>query len=187
MLGDRPSVSEGFALWCIIVLVFGTAVAFACVPQANLVTLQPDSSGPAGSEVTLNAVNVDPGPAEVRWNGADGQLLAEGEGPNFSVPVKIPEVATGLYTVVVISRQPNGAIGNSATVPFQVTAPGDVTNDTGPPVEPGGPSTTVAPKVVASTSLLEKGFTLAAGAALLALGLLAGSFLRGRAAKQPPS
>jgi hypothetical protein len=191
MLGNRRSrrVREGFALAAtVLVVVLGGAVALACVPQAYLVTLRPNSSGPAGSEVTVNGFNLDQGPAEVRWNGVDGPLLGQAEGPNISVPVTIPGVSTGLYAVVVISRQPSGGIGNTATVPFQVTAPGDVANDSGPPVESGDASTTVVPRVVASTSAVETGLTLAAGAGLLAAGFMAGSFLGPRrATKAPPS
>jgi hypothetical protein len=191
MLGNRRSrrVRAGFALAAtVLVVVLGGAVALACVPQAYLVTLRPNSWGPAGSEVTVNGFNLDQGPAEVRWNGVDGPLLGQAEGPNISVPVTIPGVSTGLYAVVVISRQPSGGIGNTASVPFQVTAPGDVANDLGTPVEPGDPSTTGVPRVVASRSPVETWLTLAVGAMLSGVGFIAGSFLgRRRGAKARPS
>lgn len=104
--------------------VFGAAagLAWGCVPQPRLVTVQPRASGPAGTEVTVAALGFDPGRAEVRWNAADGELLASAEGPDFSVPVTIPQAQNGVYHVVVLARSPGGEIGNTAAVSFQVTS-----------------------------------------------------------------
>lgn len=97
-------------------------LAWACVPQPRLITLQPRASGPAGSEVTVAALGFDPGRAEVRWNTSDGDLLASANGPDFSVPVTIPEAPDGLYHLVVLARSPGGEVGNTATASFQVTS-----------------------------------------------------------------
>ena len=97
--------------------------AWACVPQPRLVSVLPLSSGPPGTEVTVDGLGFDPTRAEVRWNARDGQLLASATGPDFSVGVKIPDSTPGLYALVVLSRQPGGAIGNTARAAFQVTDP----------------------------------------------------------------
>jgi hypothetical protein len=109
----------------LVTLALGTAgVAWACVPQP-LISLQPRSSGTAGSEVTVDALALDPAPVEVRWNGLDGQLLATASGPQFSVPVTIPQVPEGLYTIVVFARDRSGAVGSSGRAAFLVISSSD--------------------------------------------------------------
>lgn len=98
--------------------------AWACLPQANLVVVRPQSSGPAGSTVTIEAIDLDPGRSEVRWNTAEGELLGASNGPNFSMGVTIPPKAgEGLYSIIVLSRAPDGALGNTRTTSFLVTDP----------------------------------------------------------------
>lgn len=99
----------------------GASLAAACIPQPRLVTVQPRASGPSGSKVTVAALGFDPGRAEIRWNTVDGKLLGSPDGPDFSVPVVIPEAAEGLYYLVVLARSPGGEIGNTAAVAFDVT------------------------------------------------------------------
>lgn len=144
----------------------GASMAWGCVPRANLVTLRPQSSGPPGDEVTVEGVGLDPGEVEVRWNAADGKLLGKGEGPDFTASIVIPEVAQGLYAVVVISRQPGGGIGSTGTAAFHVTmpvSPGGV--DPAPSqgqVAPG--SRTVARTSTSVASAARTALTLGAGA-----------------------
>ena len=95
--------------------------AWACVPQP-LLTLLPRASGAPGSQVTVDAVAVGDR-AEIRWNGIDGPRLADGTGPSFSTAVTIPEVPPGLYSIVVIERQPDGSVGSTGRASFQVTQP----------------------------------------------------------------
>jgi hypothetical protein len=155
------------------VVVAGTSLAWACVPQANLVTLQPNASGASGVEVTVEGVGLDPGPAEVRWNSADGLLLAQGEGPNLTVPITIPEASPGLYSVVVVSRQAGGGIGNTSTAAFEVTRPGEAPA----PAVVAPPSRTVAPTETSPNSAMRNVISMTAGAGLLILGVLLGTVL----------
>ncbi|MGH9151540.1 MAG: hypothetical protein ACRD03_03830, partial [Acidimicrobiales bacterium] len=116
--------------------VVGMQSAWACVPQPRLVAVLPDSSGPPGTEVTVDGLGFDRGRAEVRWNSRDGALLASADGPDFSATITIPDVPAGLYALIVLSRQPGGAIGNTARAAFEVTGPvatGDTTPTTAPP------------------------------------------------------
>lgn len=146
--------------------------AWACVPQARLVSLEPRSSGAAGSEVTVKAVAFDPGPAEVRWNASDGPRLATAVGPDFSVAITIPDAEEGLHAVVVLSRAPNGALGNASSAPFQVTGSGG-SQSTGGIAAPSGGSSVAEPASGPSWLLLAVIAGTAAGA-LLALGCLLG-------------
>ncbi len=151
----------------------GASVASACVPQPNLVVVQPRSSGPPGTEVTVEAVGLDAGPAEVRWNSAGGPLLAEARGPSFSVPVRVPDASPGLYAVVVLSRQPGGGIGNTGTVAFQVTGSGTERGVAPTPAEDAGAtSTTVARTLTSSRSAGSMVLAFGAGAGLATLGVL---------------
>jgi hypothetical protein len=156
----------------------GGAVAWACVPQANLVTLSPRSSGPSGTEVTVEGLGLDPGPVEIRWNEADGPLLGEGSGPNLSVPVTIPDAPEGLYIVVLLARQPGGGVGNTARAAFQVTGSGEMgTHSPSSPGTDGVPGDRVLPVAPSGTPTV---LTLAAGAGLLALGVMIGALLARR-------
>lgn len=111
--------------------------AWACVPQP-LVYVEPMSSGPAGSQVTVTASAIS-GDAEIRWNSSQGPQLATATGPHFSVPVTVPaDAQQGLYSVLVLSRAPGGAVTGSGQAAFLVTAPGG--SPTGGPAS-GAPAT----------------------------------------------
>ncbi len=159
----------------VVVGIAGTVAA--CVPQPKLVVLRPHASGPPSTKVTVDVLGLDPGPAEVRWNSVDGSLLAQGSGPDFSAPIEIPAAADGLYNVVVLSRFPSGAVGNTAVTSFLVTraqqGQGEnwgATNAAGTPQKP----------LSAGSSGLSTGAGIALGAAILVLGLLGGVFLTRR-------
>lgn len=109
-----------------VVVVAAAALAWACVPQPRLITIDPSPFGPPGTKVTINALGFDPGRAEIRWNSADGDLLGSAEGPDFSLAVSVPRVADGLYHVIVLARLPSGGIGNTAAVAFQVRSGRDI-------------------------------------------------------------
>lgn len=122
---DGLSVPSYFLVFTVLLVVLATtSVALACVPLATLVSLEPSSSGAAGSRVTVQGLGFDANPIEIRWNGPDGPELGNSVGPNFSVPITIPEVPEGLYTVVVLSRLSQGNIGYAAGTSFQVTESG---------------------------------------------------------------
>lgn len=95
--------------------------AWACVPQPVL-TVLPKSSGPAGSTFSVQGENA-PAPVEVRWNSAQGQLLARSNNPAAVIRVKVPRVAPGLYVVIMLSRQADRTVGAIARAPFYVSGP----------------------------------------------------------------
>lgn len=155
-----------FGAALVVALLAASSVAWACVPQPRLLTVQPRSSGPAGSEVTVAALGFDPGRAEVRWNAIDGELLASGNGPDFSVTVTIPEAPDGLYNLVVLARSPNGEIGNTGTLSFQVTS------SRGTPDAPwSAASTPVGQQYKTSTGSISASAVLLAGTAGAAVAL----------------
>ncbi len=182
MRGVRRRGLSGQVMMLTAIFVIGAycaSVAWACVPQARLVTLQPSSSGPPGADVTVEVVGFDPGPAEVRWNSFNGVLLATGDGPNFSVSVTVPQAGDGLYSVVVIARQPGGGIGNASSTPFQV-----VTSSGGSSDRVTGSKAVEGPRSVGSaradTSVLSLSVAFLFGGGLVALGVLGGIVLSGR-------
>lgn len=155
-----------------------TLPAWACVPQP-LVTIEPAASGPAGSEVTVEGVALN-GRVEVRWNAIDGPLLATGSGPEISAAVAIPSVSPGLYSVVVVEREPGGGLGSSGRAAFLVTGDdgpgGGVTEE-----EAAGPGDSGGDAVADQRSAsVPVGGLVAGGAGLFAGGVLAGVALRGR-------
>lgn len=114
-------------IWAVVATALGVAglaaQAWACVPQP-LVYIEPLSSGPAGSQVTVNASAIS-GEAEVRWNGLDGPELAKASGAHFAVPVTIPaDAREGLYAIVVLTRTAGGGVTSTGRAAFLVTPPG---------------------------------------------------------------
>lgn len=106
------------------------AVAWACSPNAYI-TLSA-SQGPAGDEITVEGKAFEDGPVRVYWE-PNGELLHETSGPDFEVPVTIPEDAdegVGLITAYgftdSVEDDPSGYDPSAFTV-------------TGPPVESADP------------------------------------------------
>lgn len=168
-----------------------TGAAWACVPQPRLIVL-PQASGPAGNPITLEGIGFDPAPsrAEVRWNTIGGTLLGTTGQPDFSLTVTIPDVPPDLYAILVLSRDANGAIGNTARASFQVVGDGYVYGSNGaipaPPATNGSPS----PPAVSpgqSDPLLWVGSGVVAGVALLVLGAFIGARLGRARAETVPS
>jgi hypothetical protein len=106
-----------------VVLLAGTGRAWACVPQPGIV-VQPRSSAPAGSQVTVTGQAFGDSRVEIRWNATDGELLGAVPGPNFTADIAIPQAPPGLYTLIAIMREPDGAVANTARAPFQVLEAG---------------------------------------------------------------
>lgn len=100
----------------------GAGGAWACFPLP-VVSVQPRASAPPGTQVNLEGVDFTSGKIEVRWNGLTGPLLGQSTGPNFSVPVTIPDAPGGSYTMVVFVREKDDTIGVKLSVPFDVTSP----------------------------------------------------------------
>lgn len=153
------------------------SAAWACVPMAKLVSLQPDSSGPSGSRVVVNGLGFEPNSVEVRWNAADGPRLGAARGPNFSVSVTIPKAPEGLHTLIAVERQQDGSIGNTGSAPFDVTARGEAPSRSGSATGRGdGPRTESAPSSERSSDPSWVALA-AAGAVLLAIGALGGALM----------
>ncbi|MDP8932264.1 MAG: hypothetical protein M3O70_27820 [Actinomycetota bacterium] len=160
-------------------LLAAASSAWACVPQP-LVTVTPMAAGPPGAEVTVNGYAIS-GRAEIRWNALDGPLLATSDGPVFSVPVTIPAVADGLYSLLVLERDPSGALGSTASAAFQVRSQREPPPT---PLEATATSTdTVAPSArtpPTSSASVSAGTAVVGGVALLALGAIGGAIARRR-------
>jgi len=154
--------------------------AWACVPQP-LVSLQPMGSGPAGSEVTVNAIAVN-GAAEIRWNGSDGALLSTVAGPAISSKVKVPAVEPGLYTIIVVERTKTGSLGSSGRAAFLVT-PGGTPAAAIPParVEPPGED-----PASSGGDGVRPVLAVAGGVILLAVGGMGGAILSARRVRTHP-
>jgi hypothetical protein len=136
------------------------SVAWACTAQVNVVG---PLSGPSGSEVTVKG-GAAPANAQVHilWNGLDGQRLAtaptNGAG-DFSTAVTVPQVAPGVYFMVIASDDASEGVARMA---FEVT--------------PGAGSQRVlasAPDAVTSSGSQSSDSGVAVGAALLAVGVVA--------------
>jgi hypothetical protein len=88
--------------------------AFACTPTAGVYTV---ASGTATAGSTIEVAGRDipsNAPVEIRWNGVRGNVMAAATPANgaFSVPVRIPEVAPGVYALTMITA--NAGIGRTA-------------------------------------------------------------------------
>lgn len=140
------------------------AVAFACT-ASNLVSLSTPVGAP-GTAVSVSGVVLSDNDVVVRWNGADGPVLARATAADFrsgAFNFSVPDVAPGYYVVTSVQ---DDAHGNEmiARAAFQVVGPGGQ-------VVPGQPAAFGAPvhNDPASTGLtLALGF----GAGLAGLGLL---------------
>jgi len=147
------------------------ATAWACVPMAKLISVQPGSSGPPASRVVVNGLGFEQSPVEIRWNAPDGPRLGAAQGPNFSIKVTIPKVPDGLYTLIAVERQENGSIGNTGSAPFDVST----RRKAGAVAVPGGgagPRTESLPSSSQRSSGPSWLALVAGGAALVLLGAL---------------
>lgn len=177
-----PALTRNRAVRIVAMMLFLVAAvavvgaAWACVPQP-LVTVRPASSGPAGTEVTVEGLAVN-GALEIRWNSVDGPRLATATGPSFSVQVTIPEAPPGLYSVIVLERKPDASLASTGRAAFLVTGADPMPS--GKPVPP--PRNAARPAVVWDSSVSPALVVLAVmgGAALLALGAVGGALLTRR-------
>lgn len=115
----------------LVMAVLGTAsVAWACSSQPRLNTSSNgqtsagQTSGPSGTRVTVSGSDFGAGPIEVRWDSRSGQLLAETQGPSFSVPVTIPPAPQGAHYIIAFQTVGTG----TASMAFEVTAPSGTNN-----------------------------------------------------------
>ncbi len=142
--------------------------AWACVPQPRLVMLSPMASGPAGTRITVEGVGFDtpPNSIDVRWNSATGAQLGVASGPSFSLDVTIPSAEPGLYRIIVLSRGPDGNIGNTGAASFQVTGAAPATS---PAPESGAASSVEAETDSVSPAPVVFGLAAGGGFGLLVL------------------
>ncbi len=153
--------------------------AWACVPQARMVMLSPMASGPAGARITVEGVGFDapPNHIDVRWNTATGPQLGEASGPTFSLDVTIPPAGPGLYRIIVLSRGPDGNIGNTGAASFQVTDGAGAGSPSPPSVPANSPE---LERDGVSSAPVVFGLALGGGLGLVLLGAISGSFLARR-------
>lgn len=180
-LGVSPRARRAVP-WVVLLAVLAAAMgsittAWACVPMAKLISLQPGPSGPSGSKVVVNGLGFEQSPVELRWNAPDGPRLGSARGPNFSAKVTIPKVRDGLYTLIALERQQDGSIGNAGSAPFEVTASGEARPSPGRATGTGDrPRTESLPS--SQRSWDPPWLALAvAGIALIALGALGGALV----------
>lgn len=140
------------------------SVAFACSPMPRVYSVLPESASP-GSTVTVEGREVgSPAPVEIRWNGVKGEVLATvtaGSNGAFSVPVKVPDVAPGIYSLTLVA--PGVGAGRMA---FEVT--GSAATATAAPAARLWPTGTDG--VIEATPASNG--TATAGVALLSVGLV---------------
>ncbi|MBW3643194.1 MAG: hypothetical protein KY447_09800 [Actinobacteria bacterium] len=88
------------------VLLGWASVALGCTAQPQVsYSLLPESAAP-GSSVTVRGAAVNTKlPVEIRWNGVNGALLAAATPVNgtLSVPVQVPDVPPGIYSLVLVT------------------------------------------------------------------------------------
>lgn len=103
------------------VLLGWASVAFACSvsPQVTY-SLAPESATP-GETVTVDGSAVSSrSSVEIRWNGVKGKVLATATPTNgaFSVPVQVPEVPPGIYSLMLVTT--DAGVGRTS---IEVAAP----------------------------------------------------------------
>lgn len=145
----KPRVALASALGAAAVL--GVAgLAWACT---NFATLNlSGAAGPAGTEVVATGAQAQPNvPVALRWNSRSAPVVAtatpDAQGA-YTVPVRVPEAATGVQVLLATDRD-----GNIARAAFEVTGPA-----------------AVQPPVAMTTSATDYGRI---GAGVLAVGLVA--------------
>lgn len=132
MRGPAKKLVGGIPLLGAIALIGSQAMAaWACVPQP-LISIEPRASGPTGTRVTVRGLAIQ-GPVEIRWSSVDGPRLALATGPDFAVPVTIPDSVNGLYSIMVFVRLPDGSVGSSGQAAFLVTSSSDSQGPAQPP------------------------------------------------------
>lgn len=129
------SIGGGLVAAVLTVVLAGAGLAWACVPQPYIV-LRPLASAPAGTMVTVEGQNFAGDRHEIRWNGIEGDLLTTASGAYFSVPFTVPAASPGVYSLVAMTREAGGTVGNVATASFEVTGPGSKTSGSHLPDQP---------------------------------------------------
>ena len=96
------------------------SLAWACTAQFYLNQVAP-SAAPARATVSLSGSSHVEGPVEIRWNTANGPRVDTttlGSAASFASQITVPDVAPGVYYLVVVSGGQK-----LASAPLQVTDP----------------------------------------------------------------
>lgn len=140
------------------------SVAFACSPMPRVYSVLPESASPGSTVMVEGREVAAPAPVEIRWNGVRGEVLATataGSDGTFSVPVRVPDVAPGVYSLTLVA--PGVGVGRTA---FEVT--GSAAS------APAGPAVRLWPSAsdAAPATAPASNGTSTAGVALLSVGLV---------------
>lgn len=136
-----------------------TSVAWACTAQLGT-EVKPGMAG-VGAAFTVEGDGA-PGPVEIRWDGADGQVLGiVPDGTAYAAAVRVPETSPGVHTVVAVSREADGTVTSSGKAAIEVLAPG------------GARALSPASLYTSSQPAAANGSQMAIGAGLLGAGLVA--------------
>lgn len=142
-------------------------VAWACTPQAGISPLPIQAAAPR-TEVAVSGQSTTPGTVEIRWNGLRGPVLAtasadKGEhGTGFDTTVAIPDVAPGVYYLVLAAG--DHGVGRAAI---------EVTGAPGTSPTPAATTAALWEPLAGDAALSSSGGSAKAGVALLAVGLVA--------------
>ena len=122
-------------------------VAAGPAAAAAQVSLSP-TTGPAGSAFTVTGSGFPAADVEIRWDTQSGPLLATATGPDFSVPVVVPDDAVpNSHPVLAVVRNGNAVSTSSAAYQVAGGATDPVTTTT---TVAADTTTTAAPVVTTS-------------------------------------
>ena len=114
---------SGFAWACTPVI--HTSIGSVTPPGGIPAKVEPGAQVAAapGSKLDLISLNGGSAPVEVRWNGADGPLLATSASGNMATSIQVPaDEQPGVYFVVVVAKDPSGIIISKSSTTVSVTA-----------------------------------------------------------------
>jgi len=103
------------------VVVGGAGLAWACTPSAYIFLSA--TGGSSGTTINVKGKEFAPGPVEIQWNGVPEAQPTVANGPNFSVPVAVPDVEPGVYYLQATAVDDFGGIEGQATRAFKVSVP----------------------------------------------------------------
>ena len=119
------------------VLLAGAALAWACSPQAGISIST--NQGPPGTSINVTGTKFEEGgPVEIYWNGSGSSMLARATGPDFSVPVTIPNAPPDTYTVFAVGKSANGTVAGRASASFTIPGEDEPAPTPGATPSPGG-------------------------------------------------
>lgn len=170
MTVKRSGIVAGFG--SVVAVLAWAGVAFACTAVAGVEVV--GSRGTPGSQTVVEGRRFEPGPVQLRWNTADGPLLATATGPEFSVPVTVPDAPDGVAFVIAVQRDSKGTT-------WRVPGSLQVGRGAAPAVVSAGASLLDRNADSGGSSMVPGVVLLSAGTALLAAGFATAEARRRRA------